>query len=48
MAADGIAKAVAPVMAAIPASNPTPVTEENITALLRAAWEGDEPASTHH
>jgi maleylacetate reductase len=44
MPADGIAKAVDPILKAIPASNPTPVTEENITALLRAAWEGDEPA----
>jgi maleylacetate reductase len=40
MPEDGIAKAVAPIMAAIPVTNPTPVTEENITALLRAAWEG--------
>jgi len=44
MPEDGIAKAVAPILAAIPASNPAPVTEGNITALLRAAWEGDEPA----
>jgi maleylacetate reductase len=40
MPEDGIAEAVAPVMAAVPASNPTPVTEENLAALLRAAWEG--------
>jgi maleylacetate reductase len=40
MPESGIAKAVAPIMAAIPASNPTPATEENLTALLRAAWEG--------
>ncbi|WP_055625450.1 maleylacetate reductase [Streptomyces hirsutus] len=39
---DGVAKAVAPVLAAIPANNPTPVTDENLTALLRAAWEGAE------
>ncbi|MEX0428545.1 maleylacetate reductase [Nocardioides sp. DS6] len=44
MPEDGIAKAVAPILAAIPANNPTPVTDDNITALLRAAWEGDEPA----
>jgi alcohol dehydrogenase class IV len=44
MPADGIAKAVAPIMAAIPASNPTPVTEANLTALLRAAWEGSTPS----
>ena len=43
MPEDGIAKAVAPILAAVPANNPTPVTPENITALLRAAWEG-EPA----
>lgn len=44
MPEDGIARAVAPVLAAVPGDNPTPVTEENITALLRAAWEGSEPA----
>jgi maleylacetate reductase len=40
MPESGIAKAVAPIIAATPASNPAPVTEENVTALLRAAWEG--------
>ncbi|GAB3904039.1 hypothetical protein GCM10027612_71320 [Microbispora bryophytorum subsp. camponoti] len=40
MPEEGITKAVAPIMAALPAGNPTPVTEENLTALLRAAWEG--------
>ncbi|MBW8793231.1 MAG: maleylacetate reductase [Streptomyces sp.] len=40
----GIARAVAPVLAAVPAGNPTPVTEENLTALLRAAWEGSDPS----
>ncbi|MBF8184423.1 maleylacetate reductase [Nonomuraea sp. K274] len=40
MPEDGIARAVAPILAAIPAGNPAPVTEENLTALLRAAWEG--------
>ncbi|MFF5252882.1 maleylacetate reductase [Streptomyces leeuwenhoekii] len=44
MPEDGITRAVAPVLAAVPGDNPTPVTEENITALLRAAWEGSEPA----
>jgi alcohol dehydrogenase class IV len=44
MPEDGIVKAVAPILAAIPASNPAPVTEGNLTALLRAAWEGSEPA----
>ncbi|GAB3138368.1 maleylacetate reductase [Microbispora hainanensis] len=41
MPEEGITKAVAPIMAALPAGNPTPVTEENLTALLRAAWEGE-------
>ncbi|MDH2412549.1 maleylacetate reductase [Nocardioides sp. CER19] len=36
----GIAEAVPPILAAVPGNNPTPVTEENLTALLRAAWEG--------
>jgi maleylacetate reductase len=41
MPEDGIAKALGPIMKAIPANNPTPVTEENLTALLEAAWAGD-------
>jgi maleylacetate reductase len=44
MPEDGIAKAVPAIRAAIPANNPTPVTDENLTALLRAAWSG-APAS---
>ncbi|MEU9059689.1 maleylacetate reductase [Streptomyces sp. NPDC048430] len=44
MSEDGIARAVAPILKAVPADNPTPLTEENLTALLRAAWEGSEPA----
>jgi len=40
MPEDGIAKAVAAIIAAIPAGNPTPVTDKNLTALLSAAWEG--------
>jgi maleylacetate reductase len=40
MPEDGIAEAVGPIVAAIPADNPTPVTEDNVAALLRAAWEG--------
>ncbi|KUN29834.1 Maleylacetate reductase [Streptomyces antibioticus] len=44
MPEDGIARAVAPVLAAVPADNPTAVTEENLTALLRAAWEGSDSA----
>ncbi|MEP9384272.1 maleylacetate reductase [Nocardioides sp. KR10-350] len=45
MPEDGIAKAVDPILKAIPADNPTPVTAENITALLRAAWAGEEPSA---
>lgn len=41
MPKDGITKAVPPILAAIPDDNPTPVTEENLAALLRAAWGGD-------
>lgn len=43
MPEEGIDRAVAPILAAAPASNPTPVTEQSIAALLRAAWEGSEP-----
>jgi alcohol dehydrogenase class IV len=41
MPEDGIAKALGPIMQAIPADNPTPVNDENPTALLTAAWAGD-------
>ncbi|MER6497118.1 maleylacetate reductase [Streptomyces griseorubiginosus] len=44
MPEDGIAKALAPIMKAIPANNPTPVTDANLTLLLQAAWAG-EPIS---
>ncbi|MFJ5151558.1 maleylacetate reductase [Streptomyces sp. NPDC088353] len=44
MPEDGIAKAVAPILAAIPAGNPAPVTGDDITALLHAAWEGSAPS----
>jgi maleylacetate reductase len=40
MPEDGIAKALGPITKAIPANNPTPVTDENLTALLKAAWAG--------
>jgi maleylacetate reductase len=40
----GIPRAVEAVLAAAPPSNPTPVTTENLTRLLHAAWEGAEPA----
>lgn len=39
----GIAQALAPIRAAIPADNPTPPTDDGLTALLRAAWEGTPP-----
>ncbi|UUU26943.1 maleylacetate reductase [Streptomyces sp. DSM 40750] len=41
MPEDGIAKALGPITQAIPADNPAPVTDENLTALLKAAWAGD-------
>ncbi len=40
MPEDGIAKAVGPITKVVPANNPAPVTDENLTALLRAAWAG--------
>lgn len=43
MPEDGIGDAVARVLAVAPASNPTKVTEENMTGLLRAAWAGLDP-----
>lgn len=43
MLEDGIDAAARAVVEAAPASNPNPVTLENITTLLHAAWEGDEP-----
>ncbi|MGH3349905.1 MAG: maleylacetate reductase [Nocardioides sp.] len=42
----GIAEAVGPILAAIPDNNPTPVTEENLTALLTAAWSGEHPTTS--
>jgi hypothetical protein len=41
MPEDGIARAVPAILAAVPAGNPAPVTEENLTALLCAAWRGE-------
>ncbi len=38
-----IPAAVDDVLAIAPISNPTPVTTQNITALLHAAWAGEEP-----
>ncbi|OLL20926.1 MULTISPECIES: maleylacetate reductase [unclassified Rhodococcus (in: high G+C Gram-positive bacteria)] len=43
MPEDGIAKALDPILRAIPDDNPTPVTEDTLAALLKAAWEGDIP-----
>lgn len=43
MPADGIAPAVEAVLAAVPAGNPATVSHENLTALLHAAWEGEQP-----
>jgi maleylacetate reductase len=43
MPEDGIAAAAQAVVEAAPASNPTAVTIDNISALLHAAWEGAEP-----
>ncbi len=41
--ADDVPSAVQPILEAAPPSNPTPVTAENVGALLRAAWAGKEP-----
>ncbi|MCX4834817.1 maleylacetate reductase [Streptomyces sp. NBC_01016] len=43
MPESGIAEAVEPVLAAVPEGNPAPVTRDRLSALLRAAWEGDIP-----
>lgn len=43
MPESGLTEAVDDIVAVAPASNPTPVTPEGIAALLRAAWEGDQP-----
>nr|ABA61848.1 maleylacetate reductase [Pimelobacter simplex] len=41
---DQVADAVSAVLPVVPPSNPTPVTTENLHALLRAVWEGADPA----
>jgi alcohol dehydrogenase class IV len=43
MPEDGIAQALEPITAAIPATNPTLVTDDNLTALLWSVWNGDLP-----
>lgn len=40
MPESGIEAAVPPILAAIPANNPTPVTPESLSALLYDAWKG--------
>jgi len=40
---DRISEAVRPILEASPSNNPTPVTAENIEALLQAAWAGEDP-----
>jgi alcohol dehydrogenase class IV len=42
MPESGVEAAVPRILAAIPAGNPTPVTEHALTQLLRAAYEGDD------
>ncbi len=41
--ADGVAEAAAVVQPTVPASNPRPVTTENLTRLLQAALSGEDP-----
>jgi maleylacetate reductase len=43
MPESGIAPAAAAIVAAAPPANPAPVTFDNITTLLHAAWEGAQP-----
>ncbi len=43
MPQDGIDEAVQRILAVAPPSNPTPVTAENLTSLLRDAWGGRTP-----
>lgn len=40
-----IAEAVTIALPIIPANNPRPVSSENLTALLAAAWAGDDPTA---
>jgi maleylacetate reductase len=41
--ADGITEAISVILPAVPASNPRPVTAENLTRLLQAALTGEDP-----
>lgn len=45
---EGISEAVAVTLPAVPANNPRPVTEAELTALLTAALNGDDPAALSH
>lgn len=46
LAEENLAEAVQLILPVIPASNPRPVTEENLAALLRAAYAGTAPGGT--
>ncbi|WP_020495863.1 maleylacetate reductase [Sciscionella marina] len=39
-----LSEAVEAILAAVPEDNPTKATGDNLAALIRAAWEGSEPA----
>lgn len=41
---EDIPDAVAAVLAVVPPSNPTPLTTDDLTRLLRAVWEGADPS----
>jgi alcohol dehydrogenase class IV len=43
---DSIAEAAEAILPSVPPSNPQPVTEEDLRALLRAAWSGSDPRTT--
>jgi maleylacetate reductase len=43
MPKNGIDAAAQAVLLAVPPTNPTAVTQQNLVALLRAAWKGDQP-----
>lgn len=47
MPEDGIPETVGRVLKAVPVGNPATVTEDNLTALLTAAFHGDEPTRLH-
>jgi alcohol dehydrogenase class IV len=42
-AEDSIPEAAAAILPSVPASNPRPVTDEDLRTLLRAAWSGADP-----